>query len=131
MQETHNLDKYIGGKLMIQIEEKLFIVTKACEDKKGFDITVINVSKLTTIADYFVIVSGNSSTQVMSIADEIEDKLLEAGYPEVKKEGYESGRWILLDLNDVIVHVFHKDEREYYNLERLWADTEGKIKKEE
>lgn len=114
---------------MIQIEEKLFIVTKACEDKKGFDITVINVSKLTTIADYFVIVSGNSSTQVMSIADEIEDKLLEAGYPEVKKEGYESGRWILLDLNDVIVHVFHKDEREYYNLERLWADTEGKIKK--
>lgn len=116
---------------MIDLEKKLSIVTKACEDKKGFDINIIDVSKLTTIADYFVIVSGNSTTQVRAIADEIEDKLIEAGYYEVKKEGYESARWILLDLNDVIVHVFHKNEREYYNLERLWTDTEAKIKKEE
>lgn len=116
---------------MLDLEKKLSIVTKACEDKKGFDISVINVSKLTSIADYFVIASGNSTTQVRAIADEIEDKLIEAGYFEVKKEGYESARWILLDLNDVIVHVFHKNEREYYNLERLWADTEVIIKKEE
>lgn len=116
---------------MLDLEKKLSIVTKACENKKGFDISVINVSKLTSIADYFVIASGNSTTQVRAIADEIEDKLIEAGYFEVKKEGYESARWILLDLNDVIVHVFHKNEREYYNLERLWADTEVKIKKEE
>lgn len=116
---------------MIDLEKKLSIVTKACEDKKGFDIQVINVTNLTPIADYFVIVSGNSSTQVMSIADEIDDKLKEAGYFEVKKEGYQSGRWILMDLNDVIVHIFHKEERDYYNLERLWSDTEEKIKKEE
>ncbi len=116
---------------MIDLEKKLSIVTKACEDKKGFDISVINVAELTSIADYFVIVSGNSSTQVMSIADEIEDKLKEEGYPEVIKEGYQSGRWILIDLNDVIVHIFHKEEREYYDLERLWSDTKVKIKKEE
>lgn len=117
---------------MLDLEKKLSIITKACEDKKGLDIKVMNITKLTPIADYFVIVSGNSSTQVMSIADEVEDKLLEAGYPdEIKKEGYQSGRWILIDLNDVIVHIFHKEEREYYNLERLWSDTEEKLNKGE
>lgn len=116
---------------MIDLEKKISVVTKACEDKKGFDIKVIDVSKLTTIADYFIIVSGNSTTQVRAIADEILDKLYEIGYFEIRKEGYESSRWILLDLNDIIVHVFHKDEREYYNLERLWTDTEAIIKKEE
>lgn len=107
---------------MLDLENKLSIITKACEDKKGIDIKVLNISKLTPIADYFVIVSGNSSTQVMSIADEVEDKMLQAGSEEVIKEGYQSGRWILLDFNDVIVHVFHKEEREFYNLERLWSD---------
>jgi len=125
------MERYMGGKLMIDLEKKISVVTKACEDKKGFDIKVIDVSKLTTIADYFIIVSGNSTTQVRAIADEILDKLYEIGYFEIRKEGYESSRWILLDLNDIIVHVFHKDEREYYNLERLWTDTEAIIKKEE
>lgn len=107
---------------MLNLENKLSIITKACEDKKGIDIKALNISKLTPIADYFVIVSGNSSTQVMAIADEIEDKMLEAGAEEVIKEGYQSGRWILLDFNDIIVHVFHKEDREFYNLERLWSD---------
>ncbi len=107
---------------MLNLENKLSIITKACEDKKGIDIKVLNISKLTPIADYFVIVSGNSSTQVMAIADEIEDKMLRAGAEEVIKEGYQSGRWILLDFNDIIVHVFHKEDREFYNLERLWSD---------
>ena len=116
---------------MTEVEKKLSIITDAIDDKKGIDIKVMDISTLTTISDYFVIVSGNSSTQVMSIADEIEDKLKEEGYPEVIKEGYQSGRWILIDLNDVIVHIFHKEEREYYDLERLWSDTKVKIKKEE
>lgn len=109
---------------MIDLEKKLDIVTKACEDKKGIDLKVLNISKLTPIADYFVIVSGNSSTQVMAIADEVERKVLETGETEFSKEGYRSGRWILIDLGDIVVHVFHKEEREFYNLERLWIDRE-------
>ncbi len=107
---------------MLDLETKLSIITKACEDKKGIDIKVLNITKLTPIADYFVIVSGNSSTQVMAIADEVEDKMLQAGAEEIIKEGYQSGRWILMDFNDIIVHAFHKEEREFYNLERLWSD---------
>lgn len=109
---------------MLELDKKLEIIKKACEDKKGFDLKVLNISKLTTITDYFVIVSGNSSAQVMAIADEVEFKTLEAGQEEFPKEGYKSGRWILLDLGDVVVHVFHKEEREFYNLERLWVDNQ-------
>lgn len=111
---------------MSNLETKLSIIEKACEDKKGIDIKVLNIEKLTPIADYFVIVSGNSSTQVMSIADEVQDKMAEVGYHEVFKEGYSSGRWVLMDYNDIIVHVFHKEEREYYDLERLWSNTREK-----
>lgn len=106
---------------MLDLEKKLDIITKACEDKKGMDLKVLNISKLTPITDYFVIVSGNSSTQVMAIADEVEKKVYEAEQTEFIKEGYRSGRWILLDLGNVVVHVFHKEEREFYDLERLWT----------
>ena len=106
---------------MIDLQKKLDIIIKACEDKKGIDIKVLDIAKLTPIADYFVIVSGTSSTHVMSIADEVADKMFEAGTEEIIKEGYQSGRWTLLDFNDIIVHVFHKEEREFYDLERLWS----------
>lgn len=108
---------------MSNLEEKLSIITEACESKKGIDIRVLNIEKLTPIADYFVIVSGNSSNQVMSIADEVQDKMEEIGFTDIIKEGYHSGRWILLDFNDIIVHVFHKEERDYYDLERLWSNA--------
>lgn len=109
---------------MQDLENKLAIINKACEDKKATDIKVLNIAKFTPIADYFVIASGNSSTQVMAIANEVEDKMMEAGNQEViTKEGYQSGRWILLDFNDIIVHIFHKEERDFYNLERLWSDN--------
>lgn len=108
----------------MDIEKKLDLVVDACEDKNGIDIKVLKVSQLTTIADYFVIVSGNSSNQVMAIADAVEDKVLQAEDMDFVKEGYSSGRWILLDFNDIIVHVFHKEEREFYDLERLWSDAE-------
>lgn len=107
------------------IENKLDIIKKACEDKKAFDIEVINIGEMSSIAEYFVIVSGNSSTQVSAIADEVEDKMAEAGFDVINKEGKNSMRWILLDYYDIIVHVFHKDEREYYNIERLWSNKEN------
>lgn len=110
---------------MNELENKLSIIQAAIEDKKGIDMQVLDISSMTSVADYFVVVSGNSSTQVTSIADEVESKMFLAGYEKVSnKEGYQSARWILIDFGDVIVHVFHKDEREFYNLERLWSKYE-------
>lgn len=116
---------------MNELDKKLSIITQAIEDKKGFDLKVLDISNLTSIADYFVIVSGNSSSQVMSIADEVEAKMFLENYHMIaNKEGYQSARWILLDYGDIIVHVFHKDEREFYNLERLWSHSEIKRERE-
>lgn len=107
---------------MKEIDNKLEIINKACGDKKGIDIKVIDISEISTIGDYFVIVSGSSSTQAQAIADEIEEKMSDAGFEKISKDGYQSGRWILLDFVDIIVHIFHKEERDYYNLERLWTE---------
>ena len=109
---------------MKEIDNRISIITKACDDKRGFDIKVLNISKLTSIADYFIIVSGNATTQVAAIADEVEEKMGRAGFDIKHKEGYGTNRWILLDFGDIIVHVFHKEDREFYKLERLWADGE-------
>lgn len=117
---------------MIEIEKKLEVIQDAIDDKKGFDIEVMEVGKRTTIADYFIIASGNSSNQVASIADEVEDKMEKEGFQTLTlKEGYGSSRWVILDYEDVIVHLFHRDEREYYNLERLWSEFEKLSKEEE
>ncbi len=110
--------------MRIDMDEKLSLIVKACNDKKGFDIKVLDLRDLTTITDYFVIVSGNSTTQVAAIADEIEEKLEEAGFELLGKEGYREARWVLLDYGSVVAHVFHKEDREFYNLEKLWADSE-------
>ena len=109
---------------MGEVDKRISIIVKACNEKKGIDIKVLDIMKLTPVADYFVIVSGNSTTQVMAIADEVEEKMLEAGFHLSGKEGYGSGRWILLDFKDIVLHIFHKEDREFYNLEKLWADGE-------
>ena len=100
------------------------IVGKAAEDKKALDIKIMNVSNVSPLTDYFVVCSGNSMVQVKAIADEIEDRMDEAGYTLNHREGYNNAKWILLDYGDVIVHVFYKEERDFYNIERLWADAE-------
>ena len=107
---------------MKEMDERVSIIANACNDKKGFDIRILNLKKLTTIADYFVIISGNSTTQVKAIADGVEEKMEEAGFYLLGKEGYSSARWILLDFGDIVVHVFHRENREFYNLEKLWID---------
>lgn len=111
---------------MEKLKNKLDIIVEAAEDKKAIDIKVVNVSDKTPVADYFVIVTGNSTSQTMSIADEIDRKMEEINATNYIKEGYQSGRWILLDYSDIIVHIFHKDEREFYDLEELWLDMEKK-----
>lgn len=99
------------------------IAVEAAEEKKAYDITVLDIGSVSIIADYFVILNGRSSTHTKSIAEEIEDKLEQAGITPYRKEGYREGRWILLDYGDVVVHVFQEEERQFYNLERLWGDA--------
>lgn len=97
---------------------------EAADSKKARDIKVLDIRDISPITDYFVICSGTSTIQVKAIADEVEEKLTEKGFYLYHKEGYNTARWILLDFGDVIVHVFHEEDRDFYNLERLWADAE-------
>lgn len=99
------------------------IAVKAADSKKGQDIQVIGIRDLSIIADYFILVTGESSTQVKALADEIEFKLKEAGEEPHHIEGRQSG-WICLDFSTVVIHVFYKEQREYFKLERLWEDGE-------
>jgi ribosome-associated protein len=92
------------------------------EDKKAKNIEIIDISKISTLADYFIICSGTSTIHIRTIADELELKMGEAGYNLIHKEGYESARWILLDFGELVIHIFHEEDRSFYNLERLWAD---------
>lgn len=101
----------------------LLTAAKAADAKKAEDIIVLNMKGISLVADYFIICHGNSDKQVQAIAREIKEKTEEKGYSIKRIEGFEEARWILLDLGDIIVHVFHKDERYYYNLERLWGDA--------
>ena len=101
------------------------IAAKTLEDKKGQDIVVLDISNISIISDYFVIASGTSHLHVKALADEVEKKLIQAGYDFRGKEGYAQAKWALLDFYDVVIHIFYKSEREHYMLERLWAD--GKL----
>lgn len=92
------------------------------EDKKARDIEIIEISHVSTLADYFIICSGTSTIHNKTIADELDDKMAEVGYNLLHREGYESARWILLDFGEVVIHIFHEEDRSFYNLERLWAD---------
>ena len=99
-------------------------VVTAALDKKAFDLDVLDVSKLTTLGDYFIICSGNTERQTQAIADAIEQKLLEFDHTKPKLvEGTGSGRWILLDYADFVVHIFTDECRRFYSLERLWGDA--------
>ncbi|GEN84655.1 ribosomal silencing factor RsfS [Sporosarcina luteola] len=96
---------------------------KAVDDKKAQEIVVLNMEGVSLIADQFIICHANSERQVQAIAREVSDKASENGFGIKRVEGLDTGRWVLVDLGDVVVHVFHKDERGYYNLEKLWGDA--------
>ena len=91
--------------------------------KKAFDVVILDLKKLTSATDYFVVCSADSDTQVKAIADAVQDGMDTAGERVWHQEGYHAMRWILLDYVDVVAHVFHKDERTFYNLDRLWGDA--------
>ena len=94
----------------------------ALEDKKGEDIKIIDISKVSTIADYFVIANGSNSNQVSALVDSVEDKLAKEGFYAKQREGIGLGSWVLLDFGEIIVHVFDKENRLFYDLERVWRD---------
>jgi ribosome-associated protein len=103
-------------------EEMLRLAAEAAVAKGGEDLIALNVSEPLPLVDIFLLVTGNSERNVAAIADEIEDKLIESGHKRVRREGRAEARWVLLDFGDLIVHVFHQEERVYYGLERLWKD---------
>ncbi len=103
--------------------ELLVTAVKAADDKRAEDIVVLNMKGISLVADYFIICHGNSDKQVQAIAREMKEKVGESGYHINRMEGFDEARWVLVDLGDVIAHIFHKDERGYYNLERLWGDA--------
>lgn len=103
-------------------KEYLSQIINAIEDKKGDDISVIDISEVSVIADFFVIANGSNQNQIQRIADEVEEKMHKSGLTLKQIEGYNTANWILMDFNDIIVHIFNKENRLFYDLERIWAD---------
>lgn len=105
-------------------QEKLELIIKTLDSKKGEDIQAIRIADLTILADYFVIVNGNSNTHARTLADEVEYQLSQRGIEPERRESDTGNTWIILDYADIIVHVFYKETRSFYKLEGLWADGE-------
>ncbi|ROS48448.1 ribosome silencing factor [Frigoribacterium sp. PhB24] len=102
--------------------ELLQIAARAADDKQADDLVALDVSGPLPLTDVFLLATGRSERNVVAIAGEIEDKMLEAGVKTLRREGRAEGRWVLLDFGDVVAHVFHDEDRQYYALERLWSD---------
>jgi len=109
---------------MLTPDEVVKIAANAMNEKRGKDIKVLKTYKLTTLCDYFIICTGTSSTHIKTLTDEIDKALTEAGEPPLRREGFRSGSWVLLDFGCVVAHVFTEEAREFYSLERLWSDAE-------
>ncbi len=103
--------------------EKAFLCARAALDHKAIDLVILEVQKISSFTDYFVICSGSSDRQVQAIAAHIEEKLGQQGINPLSVEGQREGRWILLDYGEVVAHIFYQPVREFYDLERLWADA--------
>jgi ribosome-associated protein len=102
--------------------ELLHVAALAADDKQAQDLVALDVSEPLPLTDVFLLASGRNERNVLAIAEEIEDKLLEIGVKPLRREGRSEGRWVLLDFGDLVVHVFHEEDRMYYALERLWKD---------
>lgn len=95
---------------------------RSIKGKKGYDVKVIDISEISILADYFIIANGSNSNQVQAMVDNVEEQMYKAGFDDPKVEGYNNASWILLDYNDVVLHIFDEESRSFYNLERLWRD---------
>lgn len=102
--------------------DKVKIIVDALDDKKAEDIKIIDISEISILADYFVITNGSNKSQIQALADNVEEKLADAGVHPKHIEGYNNANWILFDYSDVLVHIFDKENRDFYDLERIWRD---------
>jgi ribosome-associated protein len=102
--------------------ELVKVAANAADSKQGEDLVALDVSGPLPLTDVFLLVTGRNERNVVAIAGEIEDKMIEAGAKPLRREGRQEGRWVLLDFGDIVVHVFHEEDRMYYSLERLWKD---------
>lgn len=102
--------------------EMVKLAYRAMDDKKAEDIRVIDISAVSTIADYFIICNGTNASQVQAILDNVEEFLGRAGYNPLRIEGIRSANWILMDYGDIVIHIFSKEDRLFYDLERIWRD---------
>lgn len=107
---------------MNTINTNLKTIIDALADKKAVEIQLIDISEVSTIADYFVITNGVNSSQIQALADNVEEKLAMTGTHPRSVEGYNTANWILMDYNDILVHIFDKESRGFYDLERMWRD---------
>ena len=109
---------------MLTAKQVAFEVTKALDEKKGVDIKLLKIDKVSSLADYFLICTGTSNTHVKTLCDHAEYTLEQLGEPMLGREGHRGNSWELLDFGSIVVHVFTQEAREFYSLERLWADAE-------
>lgn len=103
-------------------KEMAKLAIQALEDKKAEDLTVIDISHVSVVADYFIIASGNNRNQVQALSDYVDEKLGRAGYENRQVEGYTTANWILMDYKDIIVHIFDQENRVFYDLEKIWKN---------
>ena len=111
-----------AGKDLEKSREMAKIAVDALEAKKGEDVRVIDISEVSSLGDYFIIASGGSRPQLQALRDEVEERLGRAGFPAKSVEGGDSTKWILMDFGDIVVHIFDKENRLFYDLERIWRD---------
>ena len=107
---------------MNRSKEMAKIIYQALSDKKGEDIRVINISNISTVSDYFIITHGNTDSQVNALVENVEEKMDQAGFSLKQREGKQHSSWVLLDYGDVVLHVFDKENRGFYALEKIWND---------
>lgn len=107
------------------IKEMVKIAYAALDDKKAINSEIIDISKISVMADYFIIASGSNDNQVQAMADNVTEALEKAGYECKQTEGYRTANWILLDFGDIVIHIFNHEDRLFYDLERIWRDGEN------
>ena len=99
------------------------IASEAMEDKKGEELKILDIREISSLADYFVIVNGKNKNQIQAMADEVEEKLGKAGIPVRHVEGYDEAGWVLMDYGDIVIHIFDRENREFYQLDKIWGDA--------
>jgi len=108
----------------MDVKQTAIRMANVLADKKAINPVLLDISPISVIADYFLIASGNNVIHVKALCDELEQQMAQSGLHIKRQDGYVAGRWVVLDYGDIIVHIFHPEEREFYNLERLWGDAQ-------